>query len=502
MPSGGRPGQLSPKAILLGMLCAIDRGRPAHLVAGWAALAELDVSDQLRLGVATSARGQLQRATYRQFSSTHQVMIRAIDPQPVPSFKGVPDAGRAQHLADARAQLDADQAGVRLAGVLDALVEASVPDAYKFATSSLAIDWSDHETWSRPRPKDDPVPANDPDASWGHAKRNAPGAIDHLFFGYYAQVATMVNDEGKDAVPELIRRVAFAPPSQDPAALMASTVVRAYDEGVPAGDVLCDCGYSNRHPDTFAARLRRAGARLVMDLHPADRGPKGTHQGAVIANGNLYCPCTPRPLLELGPLGRQSNEDTVIVHDARSAELARYKLGRICAEDQDGAHRVMCPALLGKVRCALRPTSMASDFSHPEVLDAPEHPPKCCVQQTITVGGQIAAKAAQRHDYPSRAHRLSYRRRTASERTFAWLKDPATLAMRRGWSRLMGLAKNSLLFALAAVVRNVRAVESFERRRAEEARRASLGSSPRRRRRRVATATEPLDPALEPIDSG
>jgi hypothetical protein len=32
------------------------------------------------------------------------------------------------------------------------------------------------------------------------------------------------------------------------------------------------------------------------------RGPKGTHDGTVIANGNLYCPKTPRTLLELGPL--------------------------------------------------------------------------------------------------------------------------------------------------------------------------------------------------------
>ena len=30
-----------------------------------------------------------------------------------------------------------------------------------------------------------------------------------------------------------------------------------------------------------------AGAQLVQDLHPHDRGPKGTHDGAIIANGNL-----------------------------------------------------------------------------------------------------------------------------------------------------------------------------------------------------------------------
>jgi hypothetical protein len=60
------------------------------------------------------------------------------------------------------------------------------------------------------------------------------------------------------------------------------------------------------HPAELASPLRQAGVALVQDLHPlfVDRGPRGTHQGAVIANGSLYCPCTPRPPLELAPLSR------------------------------------------------------------------------------------------------------------------------------------------------------------------------------------------------------
>jgi len=42
--------------------------------------------------------------------------------------------------------------------------------------------------------------------------------------------------------------------------------------------------------------LRNVGAQLVQDLHPHDRGPKGTHQGAVIVGGHdgwrvMYVPC-------------------------------------------------------------------------------------------------------------------------------------------------------------------------------------------------------------------
>ncbi|HUY51179.1 MAG TPA: hypothetical protein VMV92_36660 [Streptosporangiaceae bacterium] len=71
--------------------------------------------------------------------------------------------------------------------------------------------------------------------------------------------------------------------------------------GVPLGDIPDDSGYAHRVPRNRAVPLRAAGARLIQDLRPDDRGPRGTYAGAVIPNGNLYCPATPRPLLDLGP---------------------------------------------------------------------------------------------------------------------------------------------------------------------------------------------------------
>ncbi len=191
----------------------------------------------------------------------------------------------------------------------------------------------------------------------------------------------------------------------DPARALVPVLTAMPAAGIPLGDILDDSGYAHRDAEAWAIPLRQAGAQLVQDLHPSDRGPKGTHEGAIIANGNLYCPATPRPLLELSPLARDATPEETAAHDTRSAELARYKLGRITADDADGYHRVMCPAVMGKIRCPLRPASMALDRDRPEILTPPEHPPACCAQQTITVPPQIAAKTRQKHDYPSAAHR-------------------------------------------------------------------------------------------------
>src|SRR6185437_12627422 len=183
--------------------------------------------------------------------------------------------------------------------------------------------------------------------------------------------------------------------------------------------------------------------------------------GAIISNGNLYCPCAPRPLLGLGPLAPGAAAQDTAAHDAKTAELARYKLGRLTADDTDGYHRVQCPAATGKIRCPLRPQSMTRDRDRPEILAPPQQPQACCTQQSITVPPDVLAKTAQKHDYPSRAHRHSYARRTSAERGFANIKDTAGNNISRGWCRLMGLAPLTLLTTTLLTVRNQHATTTW-----------------------------------------
>src|SRR6266566_1731753 len=245
----------------------------------------------------------------------------------------------------------------------------------------------------------------------------------------------MIPEENGPAVPELARRITLTGCDHDPVRQLAATLLRMASDGIPPGDIIDDSGYAHRDARAWAIPLRNAGAQLVQDLHPHDRGPKGAHHGAVIANGNLYCPQTPRTLLELAPPPPGASGGQVAAHDQQAAELARHKLGRHAADDADGYHRVICPAAMGKIRCPLRPASMTLTRDRPKILTPPEHPPACCTQQTITVPPEIAAKTRQKHDYPSPQWRQSYQRRTAAERVNATIKDTATTSIARGWCR-------------------------------------------------------------------
>ena len=421
-----------------------------------------------------------------------------------------------------------------LSEVLDALLEASVTVLGEPDSTSHAVDWTNHETWSRPPPKHpaepnrqtdpaaddnqppaasdtDPQPALTPDAqqphkrerrrdheaSWGHRTVTHP-ANNEMFFGYYLQAVTTVKDEHGPEVPELVRRMHLASCRHDPPAQIVPVIQRMAATGTPIADLLADSGYSYRVPEDWALPVRQLGAQLITDLHPNDRGPHGTHHGATCHNGNLYCPATPKPLLELGPLHRGATPEQTETHDTLCRELARYKLSPITTYDQDGYRRVICPAAQGKIRCPLRDASMTLPYDRPEVTAPPDHPPPCCQQQTITVPPSINAKTAQKHDYPSPEHRRSYNRRSAAERTFATLSDRATNDLARGWCRLTGLTPNALFIATALIARNLRITDAYNARQADNERRAARGLPPKRRKRRPQTAEHLISAANAP----
>jgi hypothetical protein len=305
LPIGARPRQLTVRTLLAGMCLAHADHRPAHLTRIHRALVGLPADQQRRLGVVADWKHRPHLLTYRQTERTFGLVADAL-------AKDEPGGLPSQPLQ----------------AICDDLLEASVPEEFKHASSSLAVDWTDLESFSRPPPAKGGDCA-DPEASWGHRKNNLLRREDELFFGYYFSAGMMMPDENGPPVPELARRATASSCRHDPVRAFVPVLTRMPQHGAPLGDVLADSGYAHRDADAWALPLRQAGAQLVQDLHPHDRGPKGTHHGAIISNGNLYCPATPRSLLELGPLPRGATPDQAAAHDAMTTETTRYKLGRL-----------------------------------------------------------------------------------------------------------------------------------------------------------------------------
>ena len=231
-----------------------------------AALSALGEDERRRLGVVVVWKCGPHLLTYRQVERTFGLLVEALS-------KEYPDGMPSEQLQ----------------GFVDALIEASVPAEYKDASRSLAIDWTDVESFARP-PLQEGGPTADAEASWGHRRGNGPGQRDELFYGFYLGLATMVHEELGTEVPELVRRMLLTSCHVDPVPAFVPVLENMVASGIALGDVLNDSGYSHRVPAHWALPLRALRAQLVMDLHPHDRGKGGTYQGAICFNGSLYCP--------------------------------------------------------------------------------------------------------------------------------------------------------------------------------------------------------------------
>ena len=108
-----------------------------------------------------------------------------------------------------------------------------------------------------------------------------------------------------------------------------------------------------------------------------------------------------------------ASADEAAAYDARCRELAHYKLGRVSKDDRDGAHRVMCPAQLGKVRFgALYLVSALGGSVGSYLLSTPN---QIGVGASGAIFGLIVGLAAQlalglsfRRHHPARLHRPAH----------------------------------------------------------------------------------------------
>src|SRR5215467_11904240 len=192
LPVCVRPRQLSVRTLLAGRCLAQADHRPAHLTRVHQALTALSDEEQRRLGVLADWKHGPHQLTYRQTERTFGLVASALgkdEPDGLPS--------------------------PALQAICDDLLEASVPEEFKDTSRSLAVDWTDLESFSRPPPAKG-GPCADPQASWGHRKNNLLRSEDELFYGWYLSAGAMVPEENGPPVPELARRATVSSCRHDP----------------------------------------------------------------------------------------------------------------------------------------------------------------------------------------------------------------------------------------------------------------------------------------------
>jgi hypothetical protein len=252
LPAGVRPRQLSARTLLAGMCLAQADHRPAHLTRVHQALTSLPEDEQRRLGVIADWKHGPHLLTYRQTERTFGLVTAALG-------KDQPDGLPSQALQ----------------AVCDDLLEASIPDQFKNTSTSLAVDWTDLDSFSRPPPRGTSDCA-DPEASWGHRKNNLLRSENELFYGHYLSAGVMMPEENGPAVPELTRRATVSSCRHDPVRAFAPALTAMPAAGIPLGDILADSGYAHRDADAWALPLRQAGAsssRTCTRTTAAPRAP-------------------------------------------------------------------------------------------------------------------------------------------------------------------------------------------------------------------------------------
>jgi len=150
LPTGVRHRQLRVRTLLAGMLLTQAGHRPAHLTRVRGALTALPEPDQARLGVTEDWKTGPHQLTCRQTERTFGLVTGALE-------KDIPDGAPSETLA----------------AICDDLLEASIPDQFKDA--STALRWTG-PTW-RPSPaprRTGPATAPTPKPGGGTAPAAAP----------------------------------------------------------------------------------------------------------------------------------------------------------------------------------------------------------------------------------------------------------------------------------------------------------------------------------------
>ena len=517
VPNGtGRPRELKAEVFFTGAVLVVFKGLTLTLTNVHRALTEwIPISVQNALGtrIKTAPGVQSESITVREV----RYLFSAIEDRLEYTVASAPE------ISDTEREIRSEA----FQSVIDKLLRASLLQSMP-TQLSLAWDSSGVESWGKPKWRatstsdevdldvDDPgnpdalaivrnseqeatskvkrkkkdkpdVYSFDPDAHLGYRTKTYDNRSSKLFgYDLYAGVAVLPVGAMADLLPKLVLSLTLRPAAgsvTEPTLLMLDRLIK---EGHVIEELLVDRGFSYKIPEDWANELRARDIRQIQDIHPNDHGVRD-FEGIKIIDGVPHCDQIPERLIDIArparfKVGLLKNKATK--EDRENRERNLKELAEFTADNEErerfafvfhgnnptvhdsGNTRWMCPGKAGKIKCAHCPLSEFYSDEVPVVENPPAlvTAPKGCRQQTVSIPGPALAKLRQQEYWGSSAWIASYSRRSHIEGIFGNLRNPSTQNIKRGFCRVVGLVKTSLMLTFQAVAANIRLIRQWSRR--------------------------------------
>lgn len=317
-------------------------------------------------------------------------------------------------------------------------------------TSTVAIDSTGIWAW-KVGPTAEEVESSGADASYGW--KTGRGDDTEMYYGY--EEHTLVAEyKAKDEGPKVIVGFEVTPPGGD----LAATTLGLIDRVGDIKHVIADRHYQYKKPETWAMPLAERGITQTLDLRADQQGIEYIDDVAWVA-GYPHCPAMPHALGDITrpSVGEKDRKVWKKFH-RRIKQRQTYALKLNAIKDSvSGKGQYICPALDGKLGCALRGNDRDAHELGMIVIDNPPDPneplcPKICTQATAVCQPNGAQrKLMQPHYWGSKRWSRDYRRRSSVEGSYGNRKNSQSENLKRWNFRPSGVGVANF-FALGPVV--------------------------------------------------
>lgn len=326
-------------------------------------------------------------------------------------------------------------------------------------------------------PKPDDKMSVVPQTGW-YKREDENGKLTKLAWGYEAHLAVMAANEPGVApdFPLLVLGMSLDTPATrigENAVVAAKSII---ERGHPAGICAADRAYfPNSVPAKYQLPMRALGYRLIGDYREDQLGVQTQHDGALLVEGNWYCPGMPQPLID-ATLDLRQGKISEKTYLGRIEQRGRYAFRPKQAPTPDGNIVYHCPGR-GSGRtadCPLAPQATKGPIPLTLIVNPPASPDKACTNSTsitlpiapvptATSDDDLRAKHFQDIRYATSLWQSIWSTlRNTVEGVNAYNKDPNWSDLEEaGRRRLRGFAAQAFLLACQLLGSNIRKIETF-----------------------------------------